>query len=91
MGAHHVQAVLVGVPVVNDGGQIQLLRQGELGVKEVPGVGTVLRGFDPIVVQADLAHRHALLVGAQGFYLVQLGKGGPFQVLRVEAGGKVMR
>ena len=39
VGADDVQAVPVGVPVVDDGGEVELLRQGELGIEEVPGVG----------------------------------------------------
>ena len=89
VGPHDVQGVPVGIPVVDDGGQVQLLGEGELGVKEVPGVGPVLGGLDPVVVQADLPHRHAFGVGAEGLDLRQVGQGGPLQVLRVEPGGKV--
>lgn len=34
MGPHDVQTVPVCVPVMDDGRQVQLLREGELGVKK---------------------------------------------------------
>ena len=89
VGPDDVQAVFMGVPVVDDGGEIQLLRQGELGVEHVPGEGPLLRGLDPVVVQADLPHRHHLFVGAQGADLSHIAQGHPLQVLRVVAGGGV--
>ena len=89
VGPDHVQAVLVGVPVVDDGGEIQLLRQGELGVEHLPGEGPPLGGFHPVIVQADLPHRHHLFVGAQGLDPVRVGQGHPLQILRVVAGGGV--
>ena len=89
VGADNVHHVLVGVPVVDNGGQVQLLAEGELGVKEIPGVGPLLRGLEPVVVQTDLPHRHTLGVGAEGLDLLQIGQCGPLQILRVEPGGKV--
>ena len=89
VGADDVQAVPVGVPVVDDGGEVELLRQGELGVEEVPGAGPRLRRLEPVVVQADLPHRHHLRVGAQGLDGVQVGEGRPLQILRVVSGGGV--
>lgn len=89
VGADDVQAVPVGVPVVDDGGEVEFLRQGELGVEKVPGVGPLLRRLEPVVVQADLPHRHHLRVGAQGLDGVQVGEGRPLQILRVVSGGGV--
>ena len=79
----------VGVPVVDDGGLVQLLGKGELGVKKVPGVGPVFRGLDPVIVQPDLSHGHHLFVAAE------LPEGGKFRlarpgaVRRVDANGGI--
>ena len=89
VGLDDVQAVLVGVPVVDDDGQVQLLGQGELGVKEVPGEGPALRAFDPVVVQPHFADGLHLGVAGQSPDVVQVGEGGALQVLRVEAHGGI--
>ena len=89
VGLHDVQAVPVGVPVVDDDGQVQLLGQGELGVEEVPGEGPVLWAFDPVVVQPHLADGLHPGVGGQSADLVQVSEGRPLQVLRVEPHGGV--
>lgn len=41
--------------------------------------------FDPVIIQADLPHRHHSGVGAQGLHPVQLRQGDPLQIFRVDA------
>ncbi len=79
----------MGVPVVDNGGQVQFPGQVQLGGEKVPGVGPVLGGLDPVIIQADLPNGHTFGMAAEGFDLLQIGKGGPLQILRVEAGGEV--
>ena len=55
-------AVLVGLPVVDDDRQVQLLRQGQLGPEHrlLPLPGRVVL---PVVVQSDLPDGHHLGAG----------------------------
>ena len=47
------------------------------GVKHIPGEGPLLGGLDPVVVQADLPHRHHLLVGAHRALIWSTWAGSP--------------
>ena len=89
VGLDDVQAVLVGLPVVDHGGQVQLLGQGELGVEELPLLGPARLVLDPVVVQTDLPDGLHLGVGGQGLDLGQVIQGGSLQVFWVEAHGGV--
>ena len=66
---HHGQAVGVGLPVVDDDGEVQVPGQLELGPKDlllqVPG------DLLPVVVQADLSDGLHLGVAGHGRHLVQ--------------------
>ena len=70
VGPNHLQAVVVGLPVVDDDGQVQLLRQLQLLVEHLllvlPG-----RVVLPVVVQADLPNGLYLGAGGQGPQLLQ--------------------
>ncbi len=84
-----VQGVPVGVPVMDDGGQIQLFRQGQLAAVKLPAARALLLALDPVVVQTDLPHRHAFGVAAQLLYLTEGVEVHPFDVLGVDPGGEV--
>lgn len=84
---HDGQAVSVGLPVVDDDGQVQPLRQGELGAEDLflQVTGDLL----PVVVQADLPHGLDLGVARHGLDLVQPVGRQAERVLRVDPGGGV--
>ena len=85
---HDGKAVPVGLPVVDDDRQVQLLRQGQLAAEhlllKLPG-GI----FRPVVVQADLADGHHLIVPAQLPNGVKVPVGAAGAVLRVDTHGGV--
>ena len=65
VGLHHLQAVPVGLPVVDDDGQPQLLRQLHLGVEHLPLELTGGIVF-PVIVQSNLPDGPDLWMGGQG-------------------------
>ena len=83
---HDLQAVPVGLPVVDDHRQVQL--QGQLQLAAEHRLLELLRRvFRPVVVQADLPDGHHLLMGAQGADGVKVPVRAAGAVLRVDAGG----
>ena len=85
---HDPQTVPVGLPVVDDDGQVQLQGQVDLAAEHLL-LEFLRRVLLPVVVQADLPDGHHLLVGAQGADGVEVGVGAAGTVLRVEAHGGV--
>ena len=75
----------MGVPVVDDDGQVQVPGQLHLGGEKVPLLLPSLRVFHPVVIQADLANGLYLGMGRHGPDLVQGVQFHALQILRVES------
>ena len=88
VGLHRLQAVSVGLPVVDDHRQAQLLCQLQLGVEHL-FLKVVGRIVLPVVVQADLPHGPHLGVGRQSPQPVHRVLGKPFAVGGVDPHGGV--
>ena len=82
------QRIGMGLPVVDDDWQAQLLGQQHLLAEQLH-LPFLRRIFRPVIVQSDLPDSPALGVSGQGFQLFQIVFGGVPRLLRVDAGGKV--
>ena len=86
--ADGLQAVGVGIPVVDDDRQVQLLRQGEL-IPEYPLLMLPGRVFLPVVVQPDFPDGNHLWLLCQRLYGLQLRRFIIRAVLRVKPHGGI--